>query len=284
MKEIIDSLRTLVNSLNRIIKLVNAYNKTKENPVDNAYLLEKNIGEIERLISELPDFELKNRLNTWLKKEKQGVETFKEDFRFKFGKELTALFSNEGKKIKGQYPLIRVGFYTLKLDFQFGQATLFFGPEIEKIKSKISLQPKVIFETIKKYDNDLNMMKSTPEEIFKGLYKAYSNRIKLANKSFGEKLLITDVLNEYVMLKQSRKFFVDPQKTHFHEYSRVKLSYMLYLLRKSNLLERGIKLYVATFDATIDKMNSIWILENENGEGTHYSHISFDPALCCRKQ
>ena len=59
---------------------------------------------------------------------------------------------------------------------------------------------------------------------------------------------------------------------------------MLYLLRKSNLLERGIKLYVATFDATIDKMNSIWILENENGEGTHYSHISFDPALCCRKQ
>jgi hypothetical protein len=276
VKEIIDSLRTLVNSLNRIIKLINAHNRIKENSVDNAYLLEKNIGEIERLISELPDLELKNRLNTWLKKEKQDVEVFKEDFRFKFGKELTALFSKEGKRIKGQYPILRVGFYTLKLDFQFGEATLFFGPEIEKIKSKIPLQPKIIFETIKKYDNDLRTIKSTPEEIFKGLYKAYHNRLNLANKSFGEKLLITEVLNEYVMLKQSKKFFIDPQKSNFHEYSRVKLSYMLYLLKKSNLLEKGIRLHVATFDATVDKIHSIWILENEDGEGTHYSQISFE--------
>jgi len=276
VKEIIDSLRTLVNSLNRIIKLINAHNRIKENSVDNAYLLEKNISKIERLISELPEFELKNRLNTWLKKEKQDVEAFKEDFRFKFGKELTALFSKEGKRIKGQYPILRVGFYTLKLDFQFGEATLFFGPEIEKIKSKIPLQPKIIFETIKKYDNDLRTIKSTPEEIFKGLYKAYNNRLNLANKSFGEKLLITEVLNEYVMLRQSKKFFIDPQKSNFHEYSRVKLSYMLYLLKKSNLLEKGIRLHVATFDATVDKIHSIWILENEDGEGTHYSQISFE--------
>ena len=51
---------------------------------------------------------------------------------------------------------------------------------------------------------------------------------------------------------------------------------MLYLLKKSNLLEKGIRLHVATFDATVDKIHSIWILENEDGEGTHYSQISFE--------
>lgn len=254
---------------------MNVYERTKENPVDNVYMLEKKIGEIERIIPELPDFELKRTLSTWLNKEKEEIATFKEDFRFKFGKEFTALFSKEGKKIKGQYPIIRVGFYTLKMNFQFGEAVLFFGPEIEKIKSKIPLEPSTIFETIKKYDDELRTIKSTPEEIFKGLYKAYSRRLKLNNKSFGEKLLITEVLNEFVILKQSAKFLIDPQKANFHEYSRVKLSYLIYCLKKSNLLEKGLRLHVATFDATVDKMHSFWVPENEDGEGTHYSHISF---------
>jgi hypothetical protein len=83
-------------------------------------------------------------------------------------------------------------------------------------------------------------------------------------------------LSEFVLLKQSKRFYVDPQKSHFREYSRAKLSYLLYLLKKSAVQEKDLKLYVATFDATVDKMHSIWIPENEEGEGTYYSHISFE--------
>ncbi len=276
MREIIDVFKTLTKSSNKIIKLMDTYDKTRQNPVDNAYLLEKKVGELEKMIPELPEFELKNVLSAWLKKEKIEIEGFKEDFRMKFGQQLNKYLSKTGKKIKGQYPVLRIGFYTLKMDFQFGEATLFFGPEIEKIKSKIPLEPKTIFETIEKYDKELRSIKSKSEDLLKNLSEAYNRRLKLSNKASGEKLLITEVLNEFVLLKQSKRFLLDPQKAHFHEYSRVKLSYLLYYLKNSGLFEKGVRLHVATFDATTDKMTSIWIPENEEGEGTHYSHISFE--------
>jgi len=276
MRQIIDIFKTLTKSSNKIIKLIDTYDKTRQNPVDNAYLLEKKISEIEKMVPELPEFELKNVLSAWLKKEKLEIEGFKEDFRLKFGQELNKRLSKTGKKIKGQYPILRIGFYTLKMDFQFGEATLFFGPEIEKIKSKIPLDPNTISETIEEYDKELKSVKSKTEDMLKILLEAYNRALKLSSKTSGEKLLITDVLNEFVMLKQSRKFLVDPQKIHFHEYSRVKLSYLLYFLKNSGLFEKGVRLHIATFDATTDKTTSIWIPENEEGEGTHYSHISFE--------
>lgn len=276
MKEIIDDFKTLIKNSTKITKLMNAYDKTKENPVDNAYLLEKKIGEIERVITNLPEFELTASLKIWVQQEKKAIEKAKEDFRFKFGQELKKLLENDDKQMRGQYPLLRVGFYTLKLDFEFGNAILYFGQEVEKLKSKIPLQPETIFKTIKKYDDALRKVKFNPEEIFKDIYQAYKNRLTLMNKSFGEKLLLTEVLGEFVILKQSKNFFIDPKRENYKEYSRVTLSYLLYLLKESNLYQRGMRLHVATFDATVNKLHSLWIPDNDKGNGTYYSYISFE--------
>ena len=276
MDEIIIDLKTLIKNLNKIIKLVDIYTKIKGNPTFNAYVLEKKISEIERVIKELPEFGLITSLNKWVTQEKIGIEKIKEDFRFRFGQELKALLQKDGKKIRGQYPLLRIGLYTLKLNFEFGEAVLYFGPEVEKLKSKIPLQPEIISEAIKKYDDELRAVKFTPEEIFKDLSQAYRNKLTLANKPFGEKLLITEVLSEFVFSKQSKQFFIDPKRSNFQEYPRVRLSYLFYLLKKSNLFQRGLRLHVATFDATVNKLHSFWIPENENGDGTYYSYISFE--------
>jgi hypothetical protein len=99
--------------------------------------------------------------------------------------------------------------------------------------------------------------------------------LKLTNKQYGEKLLVTDVLHEFAMLQQSKKFLIDPKKSNFHEFSRVKLSYILYYLKKSDAL-KDMHLHVATFDATTDKRHSMWVPDNEEGEGTHYAYISFE--------
>ncbi len=280
IKECAENFKALSKNTRKITKLLAEYEKLKENPSENAYILEKNLNEIKKAAGLLPDFSLKESLMSWIEHAKGELEKAKEDFRFRFGQQLKELLQKDGKQLRGQYPLLKIGFYTLNLNFEFGEATLYFGPEIEKIRSKIPLQPIKIYEMIKRYDNDLRTVKSTPEDIFRSLYDAYSRRIKLDNKSFGEKLLITEVLSEFVMLKQSKKFFTDPQKSNFREYSRVKLSYLLYFLKKSDVLEKGIRLYVATFDATVDKIHSIWIPESEDGEGTYYSHISFVKLQC----
>ncbi|MEO0094481.1 MAG: hypothetical protein ABIL46_03590 [candidate division WOR-3 bacterium] len=275
MKEIIEGLKLLNKRLNRVIKLLNAYSRLKDKAVENVYLLERRLNEISKEADNLPDFEMKNSLIVWLNSEKSAVDKIKEDFRFSLAERIKELFQKENWIIKGQYPILRIGLYTLSLNFEFGEATLYFGPEIEKIKSKIALEPETIYQTIKKFDEGLKRMKFDPKEFYLDLQKSYKKCILLLNKPHGEKVYLTEVLSEYVILKQPSQFFADPKKSNFREFPRINLSYWLYLFKKSEYAQKGIHFYIATFDATTDKMHAIWIPDNEEGEGTYYSYVSF---------
>jgi hypothetical protein len=276
VKEIIDNIKSLIKNLDKVLKLLTKYNKSKENLLDNAYLAEKNLTEITKITDALPPFPIKTSILNFINDEKEILEKAKDDFRFSFGEKLSDLFKKDGKTIKGQYPTLRVGMYTIKLNFEFGEAQLFFGPEVEKIKSKIPLNPTSIYDSITKFDKELNSEKIDPVELFKDFTEAYKRRLLLTGKIIGEKLPIIEVLNEFVFIKQPQKFFTDPKKENFRDYSRIKLSYLLYILRKSNNAVKGLKFYVATFDATGDKKNSIWIPDNDEGDGTYYSYISIE--------
>ena len=275
-QSIVENLKILSKSYNNLLKLIDSYETLKKIPVDNAYMLEKKLNEMIKIARELPELNLKESISNWVKCEENEIEQAKEEFRFKFSQELKMLLEKDGHQLRGQYPLLRIGLYTIKLDFEFGEAILYFGPEIEKLKSKIPLQPEIITETIKKYNVLLFSEKTEPEQILDSLYQAYKNRIALTKKSWGDKLLLTEVLSEFVVLRQPKQFFIDPKKENFQEYPRVKLSFLLYILKRTNLHEHGLRLHVATFDATTNKLHSLWIPENEEGEGTYYSYISFE--------
>jgi hypothetical protein len=260
------------------MKLLNGYEKTRTQPVENAYLLEKKIAEIEKSAAALPDPQLHSALNTWLKAEREAIGKSKEDFRFQFGQQLKNMFQKDGIKIRGQYPRLRIGLFTLKLNFEFGEAILFFGPEVEKLKSKIPLEPQTIHTIVRQYDQSMRDDPFDPQKVFDELFVAYQRCMEFAGKPAGEKVRITDVLREYVFLKQPKQFVVDPSRRHFREYSRIKLSFMLYRLKTADVGARGIHFHVATFDSTVDKLRSFWIPDNDAGEGTHYEYISFEPS------
>jgi hypothetical protein len=275
VEELLKTLGTSVKTTNKIIRLLRDYQKSRSEPVDNVYILEKKIQTIEKHLPEKGDEASAQSLRRWIADEKQNIPGFKDEFRIKFGQELTALFQVEGKKIRGQYPIIRVGFYSLKIDFQFGSVTMYYGPEIEKIRSNILLQSDVVFKTVKDFDDKLRSQKKTAADIYDNLHKAYKQGLALNERSFGDKLPIVEVLGGFVWLQQSNKFFADPQRNNFRECSRVVLSYLMYLLKSSDIYQKNIRFHVATFDATVEKKNALWIPDNEEGEGTHYSHISF---------
>jgi hypothetical protein len=276
VQEIIDSLKKLTEHTSKLIKLMRAFEKARAEPVGNAYLLEKKITEIDKAVSALPEIEQTRTLHKWLHKRREEVEKLKEDLRFKFGQELTVLFKKEGKTLRGLYPVLRLGLYTLRIDFEFGEAQLFFGPEIEKIRSKIPLQPHIIHQMIMKCDNDIRGGSFEPDKIFNDILAAYQRCLSITNKSFGDKVLITEVLKEYVFLKQPKKLMIDATRKNFREYSRMKLSYMLYRLKNSYAIEHGMRFHVATFDATTNRLQSLWVPDNEEGDGTHYEYLSFE--------
>lgn len=257
---------------------MNAYERLREHPDENAYLLAEKIDEIKTVAAMLFDPQFQSAFDVWLKAEKDAIAKAKEDFRFHFGLQLKQLFDKENMKIRGQYPLLRVGLFTLKLNFEFGEAILFFGPEVEKLKSKIPLQLDKIYSIIRQYDQDMRNKDFDAQRVLDTLHRAYERCLGIAGKPAGEKLRITLVLKEYVFLMQPKQFNVDPTRGHYREYSRPKLSYMLYQLKLSDIDARGMRLHVATFDSTVDKLRSFWIPDNEEGEGTHYEYISFEPA------
>jgi len=276
VRDIIATIKAWTKQAGKITKLLHAYEKANAQPVDNAYIIERRFIEIEKAVADFPDPGIRNVIDPWLKKEKSSIGKLKEDFRFRFGQQLKPLFEKDGVRIRGQYPLLRLGLFTLRLNFEFGEATLFFGPEVDKIKSKIPLQPKEIYDIVSRCRRDIEAEPFEIDKFYEDIHAAYLRCLRLAGKSSGDKILVTDLLKEYVFLKQPKQFMIDPSKSHFKEYSRIKLSYMFYRLKNADVGARGMRFHVATFDATVDKLHSFWIPDNDEGDGTHYEYVSFE--------
>ena len=272
----IQSIEVLTRKSTTLLKALREYMKLNENATENAYLLEKKIKKITALVEDLSPPDLKDSLRGWLAVQKKEIEKGKDEIKFQFGNRLRELYKADGIEVRGQYPLLRLGLYTLKLNFELGEALLYFGPEIEKIAGKIPIQAEVIHEIMVKHRRGIAADSAELGDIARDMRIAYERCARRAGKQHGEKLLITDVLKEYVFMKQSKKFAADACRQNFREYPRTKMSFMLFQLRNNRNASRGMHLHVATFDATVDKTKALWVPEDEEGTGTHYEYITFE--------
>lgn len=262
-------------------KKIETYQKIKE-PTQGKptlHLLEKNLLAIKQLTNNFPDSEIKSGLLRWVEGENEFLKKTKEEFRYQFGAELKELLAKDGIGLKGQLPVLRASFYTLKLDFELGLGALYWGPEIQTIKAKIPLSVNNIYQTIHNFNERIKKQSIAPQDLLKNLHRAYERYTTFNNIRYGGKVLLIDLLSELVLLSQPSSFRTDPSRDKFREYSRVQFSYDLYNLKKNERVEIGkskLRLSVATFDATTDKAKSIWVPDNETGDGTFYSFIAFE--------
>jgi len=274
-------LKEMTKQAKVMAKKIESHQKTKESAQEkpNIPRLEKSLAEIKRLSNNFPDSEIKSGLLQWIEQENEFIKKIKEELRYKFGAELKELLEKDGIGLKGQLPVLRAGFYTLKLNFELGFATLYWGPEIQIIKAKIPLSVENIYETIHNFNLRIKKQAVAPQDFLNNLHRAYQRYTSFNNIPYGNRVLLIDLLAELVLLSQPSSFSADPSKDKFREYSRVQFSYDLYNLKKSEGLKQSkvnFKLSVATFDATTDKAKSIWVPDNEAGDGTFYSFITFE--------
>lgn len=273
LKDIEETLKKTHSQLGKILKLAKECSRLYENPIDNAYKIDSLTKKLKEIVEKI-DFD-KTFLIESISPLKDAAEKLKEDFKFEFGRELEKELKSKGFGLRGQFPTLYTNFYTIKTDFQTGKAVVSFGPET--LKTGIKLKPEELALSIEQIDNELKHNILEQEELLKKIYGAWE-RTNCRNRPSGLSTPIIEVLGQLVFLIQPKKFFINPVRRNFIEYSRAKFGYDLYRLKETNATKingKELSLITATFDATAKKEGYIWVPINERGDGTTYSYMSF---------
>ncbi|MBS4016157.1 MAG: hypothetical protein KGZ86_06990 [Candidatus Latescibacteria bacterium] len=276
----LSDLEKLISQLTKIKKKLDTLGAlTPEQISAKPYEIEAHISDISRQLNTPPlpemlgETKLFQELKNLYAQEQEKIDNSKQEFRFNIGNQFKDLLSGFGE-LKGQLPVLRVKFYTIKFDFNNGEATIWWGPEKELIK-KLNLEPVAIVETLKSFDQNLTVKWNQYLDFLNIIKQAYSRYLKLNSLNFGEKVNLFDLLTEVVILMQGKSFKTDPTKSHFTDYSRIQYSYDLFRLKTDSALMSNIQLSVATFAITEDRAKSLWVPDKETGDGTYYQTIAF---------
>ena len=280
MEGLVELLQSLSGQSQKLARRLVAYRDLLSNPVNNVHTRAKVIAELNGAIQAFPDSEVRQRLAEWCREESAAIEQSRAEFRFEFSRQLVAGLEGSGMTIKGQLPLLRVGLFTVRADFEAGSATVFWGPEVEKLKSGLNLAPAELAATLRKWNDRLRQKSVEPAKLAAKLLAAYRRLCGFAGLNEGTRVFLLDLLSELVLLMQPESFRLNPAQDKFVEYPRVRFSYDLFRLKQAGAFAVGgmqMKLHVANFDATTEKAKALWVPNTEEGDGTHYSYMSFTP-------
>jgi hypothetical protein len=185
-----------------------------------------------------------------------------------FGVNLEKALKPIGLKLSGQYPSLKAGLFTLKLNFESAKATVWYGNEQEKLGEA----PLVVDKVAKVFEKALKSLGSELDEetFIAKLQKAYTR----AKQSDQPLVPINHVLPELAYLVQREPFYKDPIKDKYRSYSRADYSYDLFKFGKGAQLQ-GLQLKVAVRQYTQRRQDFLWVPNSDQGEGAVYSHLLF---------
>lgn len=205
----------------------------------------------------------------------QVLEDYKADLdkteaanKQRFGLELSDAIKPLGLHLKGHWPTLMAGLFTIKLNSDKAQAVLWYGNEQEKLDS----HPIDAMKVAQSIENALNNLGAgLDEENFMSKLKQAYRRAKNTEHTL---VPINQVLPELAYLVQGEHFYQDPVKKNYRSYSRADFSYDLFKFGRGNHSE-GLQLKVAVRQYTQKRQDFLWIPNNNQGEGTAYSHLQF---------
>lgn len=187
-----------------------------------------------------------------------------------FGKNLENELKNLGFELKGYYPLLKVSFYTLEVNFEKLRVVIWYGPQQEKLGT-CKLIPEEVAKKLRVIHDKITQRYFNDNEFLLKLYEAYKICVCRQNKKMGDQIPISDILSEYIFLIQDKKI----TENNYKKYRRVFFSYDLYRLKQRRFNNKELSLIIATRAYTLRKSDFLWIPYNERGDGNYISHIKF---------
>lgn len=190
-----------------------------------------------------------------------------EDLKKQLGVALQRELEEKGFSLSGHYPDLRVGLFTLEVNFDSQRAILWYGPKQERL-AQCQLGAQEITGTIQKAFQQLGSQLEAKDFIEK-LKQAY---IRARKNQTNDRVPIIEVLSELAYVLQSSAFHLDPRRENYRGYSRADFSFDLFRMREV-LRSAKLKLVVATRAYTRQRRDFLWVPDNDQGQGTFYSHL-----------
>lgn len=205
----------------------------------------------------------------------EKIVKWEEQLKQSFGNVLETLLREKKQfELTGQYPLLKAGFYTFEVMLDNLEVVIWYGPKFEKLEV-CTMDPESVVQKLISHHEKI-VGRSFDQDVFiNKIFEIYQKK-KTEETS---KMPLYEILGEYVMSLQDKKFKANPIKSNFAEYSRVFFSYDLYRLKKREI-EKDCKRYklnliTATRDFTASPYDHIWVPFDEKGNGSHVSHLEF---------
>ena len=274
-----DFLRTLSReeaNLRNIRKSIRAIERYTENePSSKIYKIKQEMSKIEKILkqTQLADF-VEEDVKQRIRPVNSRMPDWEAQAQKSFGKRLEDALKEVDFELTGHYPLLKVMFYTLEVKLEADSVVIWYGPEQERLdacKPIPDVAAKKLAASHKKITG-----RGIDDKIFlSNLFEAYKATAHRSEKKIGESIPVSDVLLDYALLIQGKKFKTNPVKSSYREYGRVFFSYDLYRLKERTAESHEMSLVTATRAYTRRRSGFLWVPSNETGDGTYISHIRF---------
>ena len=152
MKELRDRLLRFQRRAKELANLLAGYGRMEGEPSSNPFVMEALLLKMEKLKAGLEPGQLIPNLNSWLDEQKPKLKRWKEEFKSDFGRKLEGELQAKGFKLRGQYPNLYAGLYSLKPNFLQGEVAISWGPEPVK---KVKLNSQEVIDSILRFEEEL---------------------------------------------------------------------------------------------------------------------------------
>ena len=255
-----------------IAALVNDIEKLDKNTEENLQKIRLRLDKLEKEAQKNRNkTELIDLVKEWMQEYRTKLLGVSEKIQRRFAVELEEELKRISLNLVGQYPLLRAGFFSIEVNFNMNNATIWYGPRQERL-IQMALSVSKIAGKIDYFRKNLGSDLGNGN-FFEKLKKAY---YRATNGHRGEPANIVNVMAEMSYLVQSGRFFQDPKRDNYRSYGRADFSYDLFKFRNENIgqkVRERVKLKVATRAHTRRRSDFLWIPDDERGGGTVYSHI-----------
>lgn len=270
----ISNQQNLITNLLKSLKTIDKVDGSLNN-LSSLAILKAEAEKIDNILKGVSlDNALRIKIEEKLKIVQSNIGKYELNVGANFGIQLDSLLNNYGMKLEGNFPKFKTSIYSLKADMNSYKVNLWFGNE-QELLGIYKMVPEEIVNAILKENQRIKGREFNKEQFRIDLYKSYEMCLCRNKMAPGEAVLITEILPILTFIQQDAKFIRDPKKANFKEYDRVLFSYDLYKLKDRIYQNKELVLVTATHAETKNRSGFIWVMENEQGEGTPRSRLKF---------